>query len=166
METEIRLYQETDFIESRKEKNAMICRMLLCALPFLAGAAVTFVLRMEALCILCTVIFCSVLVFLYDLLVKPAVTYDRHLGEIRAGSSHDTLGTLLSISEELTYAEGINFREVIINIYEDMDEEGERRFLLDERREIPKEWLNRDVVISSYGNVVVGARLYIPEVKA
>ena len=166
METEIRLYQENDFAESRKERNAMIRRMLFFALPFLAGAAAAFALRLEALCIFCAVAFCSVLVFLYDLLVKPAVTYDRHLGEIQRGSSHDTLGTLVSVSKDLTYAEGINFREVIINIYEDMDEEGERRFLLDERRELPQEWMNRDVVISSYGNVVAGARLYIPEVKA
>ena len=165
METEIRLYRETDFVDSRKEKNAMIGRMFLCALPFLAGAAVAFALRMEGLCIFCTIAFCSVLVFLYDLLVKPAVTYDRHLCEIRAGSSHDTLGTLVSISKDLTYSEGINFREVIINIYEDMDEEGERRFLLDERRELPEAWMNRDIVISSYGNVVVGARLHVQEVK-
>ena len=159
METEIRLYQENDFAESRKERNAMIRRMLFFALPFLAGAAAAFALRLEALCIFCAVAFCSVLVFLYDLLVKPAITYDRHLGEIQRGSFHDTLGTLVSVSKDLTYAEGINFREVIINIYEDMSEEGERRFLLDCAKEYDESMMGRAVEITSHGSYVLNIQL-------
>lgn len=160
MENEIRLYSEADFAESRKTKKKAIWRMIFCALPFLAGAAVCFALRLQTACALCMIAFCSALIFLYDLQVKPSVRYARCLSEMKSGSSHDTLGTFVRISEDLTYEEGVNFREVIINVYEDMDEEGERRFLLDERREIPREWLNRDIVITSFGNMVTGVRLH------
>lgn len=165
MENEIRMYAEADFERSRSEKRGMIRRMLLCALPFLAGAAAAFAVRHEPLCIACMIAFGASLVFLYDLWVKPAVRYDRLLAQVREGSSHDTLGTLVRISEDLTHEEGVNFREVIINVYEDMDEEGERRFLLDERREIPREWLMRDVVINSYGSTILGVRLHGGEVN-
>jgi len=166
MENEIRLYSEADFAESRKTKKKAIRRMIFCALPFLAGAAVCFALRLQTACALCMIAFCSALIFLYDLQVKPSVRYARCLSEMRSGSSHDTLGTFVRISEDLTYEEGVNFREVIINVYEDMDEEGERRFLLDERREIPREWLMRDVVINSYGSTILGVRLHGGEEKA
>ena len=153
MENEIRLYSEADFAESRKTKKKAIRRMFFCALPFLAGAAVCFALRLQTACALCMIAFCSALIFLYDLQVKPSVRYARCLSEMKSGS-------FVRISEDLTYEEGVNFREVIINVYEDMDEEGERRFLLDERREIPREWLNRDIVITSFGNMVTGVRLH------
>ena len=160
MQSEIRLYQETDFEHGRREKKLAIRRMLLCALPFPVCAAAAFALRHEPLCIASAFVFCAVLILLYDLWVKPARRYDRFLREVREGSSHDTRGTLVRISETLTHEEGINFYEVILNIYEDMDEEGERRFLLDERRQLPEDWMGRDIVISSYGSMIVGARLY------
>ena len=54
------------------------------------------------------------------------------------------------------YEDGVNFYEVILNIYEDMDPEGERRFLLDAKKEIPHDWLNRDVIATSHGNFLLG----------
>ena len=46
-----------------------------------------------------------------------------------------------------------------------MDEEGERRFLLDREKEIPQEWMGHDVVITSHGSFVLEAELY-QEAKA
>jgi len=45
-----------------------------------------------------------------------------------------------------------------------MDEEGERRFLLDAKKEIPSDWLNRDIVVTSHGTYLLEA--YMPEEKA
>ena len=63
MENEIRMYAEADFERSRSEKSGMIRRMLLCALPFLAGAAAAFAVRHEPLCIACMIAFGMSLAF-------------------------------------------------------------------------------------------------------
>ena len=53
--------------------------------------------------------------------------------------------------------DGVDLREVIINVYEDMSEEGERRYLLDARKEMPKELIGHDIALLSHGNFVLGA---------
>ena len=155
-------YARADYEENRAKKKKALRLMIAAGVPFFVLAAMGFVMRLQALCMAASILCCSSLIFLYDLKVKPAMRYGRYLREIAEGTSHRTLGTLVRVSGDLTYEDGVNFREVIINIYEDMDEEGERRFLLDAKKEMPAEWLGCDVVLTSYGSCIVGAQLYTP----
>ena len=41
-----------------------------------------------------------------------------------------------------------------------MDEEGERRFLLDREKAFPAEWMGKDIVVTSHGSFVLEAELY------
>ncbi|MBQ7886427.1 MAG: hypothetical protein IJ313_05985 [Clostridia bacterium] len=155
----MKFYGQTDLENSRKEKSAAIMRTLVIMLPFLAAAVVGFMLRMEPLCAACCFLAGAVVIFLYDLRVKPALRYDAYLSEVHSGLTRQTGGALVRIGCDPVYQDGVNFYEVILNIYEDMDEEGERRFLLDAKKEIPGEWLERDVVVTSHGNYLLEARL-------
>ena len=98
-------------------------------------------------------------IFLCDLLVTPAVRYERYLAEANSGLTRKTAGALVRVSEDLCYQDGVDFREVIINVYEDMSEEGERRYLLDAKKEMPAEMIGRDIALLSHGNIVLGAEL-------
>ena len=122
---------------------------------FLAG----FVIRNEIICIAGCILFFSVIIFLYDLRLQPALRYGRHLQEIHSGMSHQTLGALVRLGSDSVYMGGIDFHEVIINIYEDLAEEGERRFLLDINKEVPAEWMDQDVIVTSHGNFVLEVEL-------
>ncbi|MBR4040406.1 MAG: hypothetical protein IKJ11_09980 [Clostridia bacterium] len=153
----MKLYDQTDFDKSRKEKKEALLRTLLFMLPFFACAVAAFVLRIEWLCALGCFAAGAVVIFMYDLLVKPALRYSAYLAEAHSGLTRQTLGALARIGCDPVYQDGVNFYEVIINIYEDLDEEGERRFLLDAKKEIPAEWLNSDVVLTSHGNYVLAA---------
>ena len=155
-------YAQADYEAGRAGRKSAVLAAAAAGAPFFVLAAAGFFLRIQALCMAAAVLGCCTVIFLYDLKVKPAVCYAKFLREIEEGSSHRTLGTLVRVSSDLTYEDGVDFREVIINIYEDMAEEGERRFLLDARREIPLEWLGSDVVLTSYGSRIVGAQLYAP----
>ena len=154
----MKLYDQTDFDKSKKEKSGAIRRTLLLMLPFLAAAVAGFMLRMEPLCAACCFLAGAVVIFLYDLRVKPALRYDAYLSEVHSGLTRQTGGALVRIGCDPVYQDGVNFYEVILNIYEDMDEEGERRFLLDEKKEIPQEWLGRDIVVTSHGGYLLEAR--------
>ena len=151
----MKLYAQADFDANRREKRRQIRRALILALPFFAMAIAAFVLRIELLCIAGFVIAGSILIFLYDLRIKPALRYGRYLAEAHSGLTCQTVGALVRIGSDPVYQDGVNFHEVILNIYEDMAEEGERRFLLDENKEIPQDWIGQDVVVTSHGSFLL-----------
>lgn len=151
----MKLYDQTDFDANRREKRRQIRRALMLALPFFALAIAAFVLRIELLCIAGFVIAGSILIFLYDLRIKPALRYGRYLAEAHSGLTRQTVGALVRIGSDPVYQDGVNFYEVILNIYEDMAEEGERRFLLDVNKEIPQDWIGQDVVVTSHGSFLL-----------
>lgn len=161
----MKFYTQADFEQSKAEKKRELIRLALCALPFLAASIAGFVIRNEILCAGCCIAFFSVIVFLYDLRLQPALRYGRHLKEIHSGISHQTLGALTHLGSDPVYMDGIDFHEVIINIYEDLAEEGERRFLLDVSKTVPEEWMNQDVIVTSHGNYLLEAVL-AQEVRA
>ena len=151
----MKLYAQADFDANRREKRRQIRRALMLALPFFALAIAAFVLRIELLCIAGFVIAGSILIFLYDLRIKPALRYGRYLAEAHSGLTRQTVGALVRIGSDPVYQDGVNFHEVILNIYEDMAEEGERRFLLDVNKEIPQDWIGQDVVVTSHGSFLL-----------
>ena len=151
----MKLYAQADFDANRREKRRQIRRALMLALPFFALAIAAFVLRIELLCIAGFVIAGSILIFLYDLRIKPALRYGRYLMEAHSGLTRQTVGALVRIGSDPVYQDGVNFYEVILNIYEDMAEEGERRFLLDVNKEIPQDWIGQDVVVTSHGSFLL-----------
>lgn len=155
----MKLYSQADLDRSKAEKKKELVRMALLALPFLAVSAAGFIVRNEILCIIGCILFFSMIIFMYDLRLQPALRYGRHLQEIHSGMSHQTLGALVRLSSDPVYMGGIDFHEVIINIYEDLAQEGERRFLLDANKEVPAEWMNQDVIVTSHGNFVLAVDL-------
>ena len=151
----MKLYDQTDFDANKREKRRQIRRALMLALPFFLMAIAAFVLRIELLCIAGFVIAGSILIFLYDLRIKPALRYGRYLAEAHSGLTRQTVGALVRIGSDPVYQDGVNFHEVILNIYEDMAEEVERRFLLDVNKEIPQDWIGQDVVVTSHGSFLL-----------
>ena len=69
---------------------------------------------------------------------------------------HDTRGVLIRIGDSPVFTEGVYFREILINIYKDRGEDGERRFLLDWRKPVPEFAVGDYVVVHSHGVYVLG----------
>ena len=155
----MKFYEQSDLDRSRKEKSSAIRLVLLAMLPFLAAAIAAFMLRIEWLCALGCILAGACAIFLYDLRVKPALRYCAFLEEAHSGLTRQTGGALVRIGSDPVYQDGVDFCEIILNIYEDLDEEGERRFLLDAKKAIPNEWLHRDVIVTSHGSYLLEARL-------
>lgn len=155
----MKLYDQTDFeLNGRKKRQALLHALALAA-PFFAAALAAFFLRIELLCTVCLIAAGSILIFLFDLRIKPQIRYGKYLAEAHSGLSRQTVGALVRIGQDPVYQDGVNFHEVILNIYEDMAPEGERRFLLDARKEIPQAWVNQDVVVTSHGSFILDAAL-------
>lgn len=155
----MKLYSQESFQQNAQDKKRELIRMLVCIAPCLAAAVAGFILRIEPLCAAGVILCGSVIIFLYDAKLGPQVRYGRYLKEVHSGLSRKTLGTLVRIGSDPVYTDGVNFREIILNIYEDMSEEGERRFLLDWCREMPAEWLDQDIIVTSHGSYLLEMEL-------
>jgi len=156
----MKLYAQVDFDQNKQDKKRELLRTALFALPFLAVAAAAFFMRMQELCVAGCMLCGAVIILRWDLRIAPAIHYGRFLSEMHSGLTKKTLGTLVRIGDDLVYQDHIFSREITINIYEDMDEEGERRFLLDREKEFPDDWMGKDVVITSHGSFVLEAELH------
>lgn len=156
----MKLYSQADFDGNKADKQREIRHALLCALPFFAVAVAAFALRIEWLCMAACFVCGALLILLYELRIGPVIHYGRFLREMHSGLTKKTLGTLVRVSDDLVYQDHVYSREITINIYEDMDEEGERRFLLDQEKEFPRDWMGQDIVITSHGSFVLEAQLH------
>lgn len=149
-------YQAEDCDKNRRQVKHELKMMLLCVLPFLALGAAGFIVRNEILAIIGFAAACALAIFLTDLRLMPVVRYGRFLNEIMSGLRHDTVGCVVSFGTEPVYENGVDFREMIVNIYEDMSPDGERRFLLEYHRDVPKELIGQNVKVTSHGSYVMG----------
>ena len=64
-------------------------------------------------------------------------------------------GTLVRVGEDDIYENGVIFHEMIVNIYEDMTPEGERRFLIEPGMPLDTALIGRDVAVTSHDKVVL-----------
>ena len=111
--------------------------------------------RVELLCMAAVVLCGGVIILLWDLFVSPCRRYGRYLSEVTSGLTRRTAGTVVRLGEDRVFRDGVWFNELILNIYEDLSEEGERRFLLDCAKQVPPELMNQDVALTSHGNYVL-----------
>ena len=149
------MYSQADFERNKQQRSQVLLRMLLCALPGLALGIAGLVLRIEPLCSGGLLLTGAVMIFLYDLQLKPVLKYGAYLKEIHSGLSHRTAGAFVRLSQDPVFTDSVWFYELIINIYEDLSEEGERRFLLDCTKSVDTGLIGRDVVVTSHGNSVL-----------
>lgn len=152
------------YTEKRTEENKLrlrraLFKMLLTMLPFLALCVAGFAMRNQTLCTAGLILACAAAIFVGDLYVMPLVRYGRFLRELRTGLTRKTAGTLVRVGDEDVYENGVNFREMIVNIYEDMAPEGERRFLIEPDMPFDAALIGRDVAVTSHDKVVLAIEL-------
>ena len=146
------MYTEADTVRNQKSRNRELLTMALCALPGLIAGVAGAIIRNQILCAAGFIVCLGVIIFLGDLRVMPVLRYGRFLKEIQGGLSHKTAGALVRVGDDPVYTDGVWFRELILNIYEDLSEEGERRFLIDCRKPRPDALVGRDVALTSHGS--------------
>ena len=85
-------------------------------------------MRNQTLCTAGLILTRAAAIFVGDLFVMPSIRYGRFLRELTSGLTRKTAGTLVRVGDEEVYENGVHFHEMIVNVYEDMAPEGERRF--------------------------------------
>ena len=124
-------YTEKRTEENKRRLRRDVFKMLLAMLPFFALCAAGFAVRNQTLCTAGLILTCAAAIFVGDLFVMPSIRYGRFLRELTSGLTRKTAGTLVRVGDEEVYKNGVHFHEMIVNVYEDMAPEGERRFLIE-----------------------------------
>ena len=148
-------YAQQDIELNKKRKRKELLTMLGLMLPFLALCAAGFIARNQALCTAGLIAACAAAIFWGDLRVAPVMRYGRFLNDVTTGLTRKTAGALVRLGKDEVYEDGVYFHEVILNIYEDMSVEGERRFLLEGTKSVDPALLGKDVAVMSHGNFVL-----------
>ena len=159
-------YAERDVQANQKRVKKELLTAFLLMLPFLVLCIAGFVVRNQILCTLGLICGCAAAIFWGDLRVMPVVRYGKFLKDVTTGLTRKTVGTLMRVGTDEVYEDGVYFHEVILNIYEDMSAEGERRFLLEGNRTIDPSLMGKDVVLTSHGNVVLNLAMQKKEGNA
>ena len=116
-------------------------RWLLVAIPcalLLAGVIAALILRVEAAATACTILLGVVLIFCWDLLIKPLCCYRRYLDNVLNGKRHDVVLPFIALSEDVNMVDGVACRSLTCT---DMDAKGrpyERLFYFDAQKTCPE----------------------------
>ena len=158
-ESNVNLYCESDIALANEVLRKEILRLLVFVCFPLVLTVFFFIRRQKWFCITAAFLFCSTVVFLMDLKVLPAFCYNRWLHEILHERHHETAGTLISIGTDYIFENRLCFKEVMLNEYTNLPQEGERRFLMDAGKSLPQDLIDHTVVITSHETFITGIRL-------
>ena len=99
---------------------------------------VSLIFRVEAVTTICTILIGVLLIFCYDLLIKPLCCYRKLLKNVLFGRVHETQLPFISLSDDVNMVDGVACHQLIC---EDFDAKGrpyERLFYLDAQKTCPE----------------------------
>lgn len=115
-------------------------RLILVLIPVLVllGAAIYFAIqRNEVVTDVLTIVSLSVLIFCYDLFLKPLRCYQRHLDNVISGRRRAVDLPFLAISDDISLVDGVPYRAMTCT---DLDAKGrpyDRLFYFDAEKPFP-----------------------------
>lgn len=132
-------------------------RWLAVAIPcvlLLAGIVVSLVFRIEMITTACTILLGVILIFCWDLLIKPLSCYRKHLENVLFGRVHEAKLPFVFLSEEINMVDGVACRMMTC---QDIDAKGrpyDRLFYLDAEKSCP-EFKEGEMVLVLHHDLIV-----------
>ena len=150
------MYTEQDW----KQANGAWARFLalLGAIVVVLGGAIAaaLILRMIWLLYTAAVVLTVVSLFLWGNFGVRIFCWRRFLKDMRTGMQREVTGEIISIDEELSLRDGVEFREVRLMTGEDSDKAGGRVLYIDASRFPLNVSIGARVHIDLFGNYVKG----------
>ena len=107
-----------------------------CAL-LLALLIVSLVIRAEAVTTICTILIGSILIFCWDLFLKPLNCYRKYLDNVLNGRTHEAMLPFVALSEDINMVDGVPCYALTC---QDTDAKGrpyDRLFYFDAHKDFP-----------------------------
>ena len=127
--------QDLEQILAQKKK-----RWLLLAIPeaiLIAVLVYSLVIRVEWLTTLTWCLAGGLLIFVYDLTIKPLTCYARHLQGVLQGRTRTLDGIFKRVDAQPSMVDGVSYHGVIVSAGDPADEEDDRLFYFDQEKTFP-----------------------------
>ncbi len=117
-------------------RNRWIAVGIPCAV-LLAVLIVSLVFRVEAVTTVCTIFIGCILIFCWDLFIKPLNCYRKYLLNVLQGITHEAVLPFVALSEDINMVDGVACRSLTCR---DSDAKGrpyDRLFYFDAHKDFP-----------------------------
>ncbi len=132
------MYTQSDLEQTLAQKKK---RWMLLAVPEAVLVAVivySLVIRQEWLTSLTSCVAGALLIFVYDLAIKPLSCYARHLQGVLQGRTRTLEGTFKQLDMQPSVVDGVYYRGMIVSAGDPTDEEDDRLFYYDTEKPLPQ----------------------------
>lgn len=131
------MYQEQDLLAIRAQQKKRWVLLGVPALVMLAGLVATLVLRMEVATDVLTLLIGVLLIFGYDMFIKPLRRYERHLNNVLHGRTHELVCQYDHTDEALSIVDGVAYRAMTFITRDEKNKVFERLFYYDAQKPLP-----------------------------
>lgn len=152
----LEIYEAQDRDQVLRQKKRIQIGMLVLSIVLLVPIVYSFIIRLEPLTIGLTILLFGLLIFLWDLKLKPVRAYARFLEDLHDGGTvRENQGVVVLLEEEPSYRDGNNSYRLILNVDENMEPEGERQYFFDANKPRPDLREGQWVFLRFHGNDVL-----------
>ncbi len=148
------VYTHQDYASLCAQKNKRLLLLLVPCLLLLGAVIYSFVIRVQWLTTLLTIVLGTVLLFGYTMFLAPVIAYLNHVDHALNGKVRQTTGWLKEVEEAAVWREGLEVIPLMININRMENEEDDRLFYWDARRPLPPWHLGGQVTLTSYDKLI------------
>lgn len=148
------VYTQQDYASLCTQKNKRLILLLIPCLLLLGAVIYSFVIRVQWLTTLLTIVLGTVLLFGYTMFLSPVIAYQNHVYHALNGKVRQTTGWLKEVEEMPVWREGLEVIPLMLNINRMENEEDDRLFYWDARRPLPGWHLGGQVTLTSYDKLI------------
>ena len=131
------MYSEEELTGLRRKIAGRRWMILVPAALLAAGAVTAAVLRQELLTEILTILTGVLLIFAWDLFLRPLRCYERHMNQMLHGRLHEVEGDWAGMEDEISLVEGVPFHPVTLACTDEAGKPYERLLYYDAEKERP-----------------------------
>ena len=131
------MYREEELAALRQQIRKRLWLILIPAALLAAGAGVAASQRNEGLTELLTILTGALLIFAWDLLMKPLRCYEKHVNQMLHGRLHEVEGIWTRVEEDVSLVDGVRYYAVTLTCEDDPGKPYERLLYYDAEKERP-----------------------------
>ena len=131
------MYTEEDLNLIRAQQKRRWLALGVIAAAVLAAIVYSLVIRLEALTTALTILLGVVLIFGYEMTIRPLHCYAVHLDNALHGRTRQLDGVFHALSEDISLVDGVRYRAITVS-EEEGDEPCDRLFYFDVEKPFPQ----------------------------
>lgn len=106
------MYREEDLKLIREQIRRRVLYTVIASVVLLAAIVYSFIIRIEPLTVALSLVLGFMLVFVYDLLIRPLRCYAVHVEHALHGRTRQMEGTYLRRDEEVSLVDGVKYNAI------------------------------------------------------